>query len=150
MHPCPGNFVAIGRVVVYYARASHTFSAVIKCRYCTTSYMTVLVKRRKCVYSRLFSCRLVPVNLHISSLEYSLPNTFNTGTGHAKPFWDKILCTSCSASTKKSASIVKFIRLGIFLLTSSRVVVIDGFLSNLPLVGASGASDLGLSGVFLS
>ena len=32
MHPCPGNWVEIGRVVVYYARAAHTFSAGIKCR----------------------------------------------------------------------------------------------------------------------
>ena len=31
MHPCPGNWVAIGCAVVYYARSTHTFSAVIKC-----------------------------------------------------------------------------------------------------------------------
>ena len=34
MHPCPGNWVAIGRAVVYCARAAHAFSAEIKCRYC--------------------------------------------------------------------------------------------------------------------
>ena len=34
MHLCPGNLVAIGRAVVYYARAAHTFSAGIKCRHC--------------------------------------------------------------------------------------------------------------------
>ena len=33
MNPCPGNWVAIGRVVVYYAQAAHTFSAGIKCRH---------------------------------------------------------------------------------------------------------------------
>ena len=27
MHPCPGNWVAIGREVVYYARAANAFSA---------------------------------------------------------------------------------------------------------------------------
>ena len=30
MHPCPGNLVAIGRMVVYYARAADAFSAGIK------------------------------------------------------------------------------------------------------------------------
>ena len=34
MYPCPGNWVAFGRAVVYYARASHAFSAGIKCRHC--------------------------------------------------------------------------------------------------------------------
>ena len=27
MHQCPGNGVAVGRAVVYYARAAHAFSA---------------------------------------------------------------------------------------------------------------------------
>ena len=31
MHPCPGNWVAIGRAVVYYARVAHALSAGIKC-----------------------------------------------------------------------------------------------------------------------
>ena len=35
MHPCPGNWVAIGRAVVYYARADQAFSAGIKCRHCS-------------------------------------------------------------------------------------------------------------------
>ena len=35
MHICPGNVVAIGRAVVYYARAAHIFSAGIKCRHCS-------------------------------------------------------------------------------------------------------------------
>ena len=35
IHPCIVNWVAIGRAVVYYARATHTFSAGIKCRHCT-------------------------------------------------------------------------------------------------------------------
>ena len=34
MHPCPGNWVAIGHAVVYYAQAAHTFSAGIECLYC--------------------------------------------------------------------------------------------------------------------
>ena len=34
MQPCPGNWVSIGRVVVYCARAAHVFSAGIKCRHC--------------------------------------------------------------------------------------------------------------------
>ena len=33
MHPCPGNWVAIGRTVVYNARADQAFSAGIKCRH---------------------------------------------------------------------------------------------------------------------
>ena len=35
MHLCPGNVVAIGRAVMYFARAAHTFSAGIKCRHCS-------------------------------------------------------------------------------------------------------------------
>ena len=35
MHPCPGNWVAIGRAVVYYARGDQAFSAGIKCRHCS-------------------------------------------------------------------------------------------------------------------
>ena len=34
-HPCPGNCLATGRVVVYCARADHAFSAGIQCRYCS-------------------------------------------------------------------------------------------------------------------
>ena len=33
MHQCPGNWVAIGTVVMYYARAVQVFSAGIKCRH---------------------------------------------------------------------------------------------------------------------
>ena len=36
MHPCPGNWVVIGRAVVYNARAAHVFSAGIEWRHCTT------------------------------------------------------------------------------------------------------------------
>ena len=38
MHLCPGNVVAIGRAVIYNARAAHTFSAGIKCRHCTLQF----------------------------------------------------------------------------------------------------------------
>ena len=31
MYPCPGNWVAIGRAILYYARAAHAFSVGIKC-----------------------------------------------------------------------------------------------------------------------
>ena len=34
MHPCPGNWVAIGHAVVYHDRAAHAFSSGIKCRHC--------------------------------------------------------------------------------------------------------------------
>ena len=34
MHPCLGNWVAIGRAVVHYARIGSAFSAGIKCRHC--------------------------------------------------------------------------------------------------------------------
>ena len=37
VHPYPGNWVAIGRAVVYYAWAARTFSAEIKCRHCSGS-----------------------------------------------------------------------------------------------------------------
>ena len=35
VHPCPENYVAIGRAVVYYELAAHAFSAGIKCRHCS-------------------------------------------------------------------------------------------------------------------
>ena len=35
MHPCPENWVVIGRAVAYYARGSHAFSAGNKCWHCT-------------------------------------------------------------------------------------------------------------------
>ena len=35
MYPWPGNWVAVGSVVVNYARAAHASSAEIKCRHCT-------------------------------------------------------------------------------------------------------------------
>ena len=34
LHPCLGNWEAIGLPVVYYARAVHLLSAEIKCRHC--------------------------------------------------------------------------------------------------------------------
>ena len=34
MHPCPGNWMTIGRTVVFYARATHAFSAGIRCLHC--------------------------------------------------------------------------------------------------------------------
>ena len=34
MHPCPGNWVPIGRAVVYHAGGAHTFIAVTKYRHC--------------------------------------------------------------------------------------------------------------------
>ena len=53
-HPCPGNCVATGRVVVNYARAALSFSAGIKCRHCIYAclyicmhvYMTEFLKNR--------------------------------------------------------------------------------------------------------
>ena len=35
-----GNWVAIGRVVVYYAKKAHAFSAGIKCRHCRMYFLT--------------------------------------------------------------------------------------------------------------
>ena len=34
MHPCPRNWVAIGRAIVFHARGDQAFSAGIKCRHC--------------------------------------------------------------------------------------------------------------------
>ena len=39
MHPCPGNWVAIGCAVVYSARAAHAFSAGIKCWHCSYGFI---------------------------------------------------------------------------------------------------------------
>ena len=35
LYPCPRNWVALGRAVVYYDRAALEFSARIKCRHCS-------------------------------------------------------------------------------------------------------------------
>ena len=35
IHPCPGNWVAVGRAVEYISRAALAFSAGIKCQHCT-------------------------------------------------------------------------------------------------------------------
>ena len=43
MHPCPGNWVAIGCAGVYYARASHAFSAGIKCQHCSDASLPAAV-----------------------------------------------------------------------------------------------------------
>ena len=40
MHPCPGNWVAIGRAVMYLARAAKIFSAGFKCRHCNCTTFT--------------------------------------------------------------------------------------------------------------
>ena len=44
MHPCPGDWVAIGRAVVYYARAAQAFSAGIKWRHCTSTVPNTVSK----------------------------------------------------------------------------------------------------------
>ena len=38
VHPCPGNWVAIGHAVVYYALADQAFSAGIRLLHCTYIY----------------------------------------------------------------------------------------------------------------
>ena len=35
MHPCPGNWVAIGRAVMYYVMDAQIMCTGIKCRHCT-------------------------------------------------------------------------------------------------------------------
>ena len=49
MHLCPGKRVALGRPVVYYARADHTFSAEIKCRYCSSVVIVGVVIVELCI-----------------------------------------------------------------------------------------------------
>ena len=39
MYPCPGNRVAVGRVVVLYAWSSHASSAGIECRNCSVDIL---------------------------------------------------------------------------------------------------------------
>ena len=46
MHPCPGNWVAIGHVVVYFARSAHAFSAGIKCQHCMCRHSTSALHAR--------------------------------------------------------------------------------------------------------
>ena len=49
MHLCTGNLVVAGRVVVYYARAAHTFSAGNKCRHCTFTCMVQYLEKENSV-----------------------------------------------------------------------------------------------------
>ena len=42
MHHSYGNWVVIGRAVMYYAWASHTFTAEMKCPHCMYTYTTLL------------------------------------------------------------------------------------------------------------
>ena len=42
MYPCPGNWIAIGRAVVYCARAAQAFRVAIKCRHWTSKTTTTL------------------------------------------------------------------------------------------------------------
>ena len=51
MHPCPGNWVAIGCVVADYASAAHAFSAGIKCRHCITSISSIPCPYLQCRHS---------------------------------------------------------------------------------------------------
>ena len=44
IHPCPGNWVAIERPVVYYVRATQAFSAEIKCLQCNPERLPNLFK----------------------------------------------------------------------------------------------------------
>ena len=41
MHPYPGNWVAIGRAVVYYALATRAFSAGIRCWHCICTFIAL-------------------------------------------------------------------------------------------------------------
>ena len=68
MHQGPGNWVAIGHAVVYYARAAHAFSAGIKCRQCISERHIGKDTGRKYFGSFLhiaFHQDLVTLNKHI-------------------------------------------------------------------------------------
>ena len=47
MHPCSGNWVAIGHMIVYFARAGHTFSVGIRCRHCTLTSTCYICSSKK-------------------------------------------------------------------------------------------------------
>ena len=42
MHPCPGNWVAIGSAVVYYPRAAQAFDSGIRYRHCRNTCLSCL------------------------------------------------------------------------------------------------------------
>ena len=48
MYPCPRNWVAVGRAVVYYSIAAQAFSAGIKYRHYTYSLAKVIITRHTC------------------------------------------------------------------------------------------------------
>ena len=58
MQPCPGNWVAIRRAVVYYAQPAHTFSAGIKCGHCSfEDFVNICCPRLSSFLSSLFPVR---------------------------------------------------------------------------------------------
>ena len=76
MHPCPGNWVAIGSTDVYYARAAHAFSAVIKCRYCRYLLCYIGMKCQDILYTSM-QCFCTPWSWYITHVFSDLLHFFN-------------------------------------------------------------------------
>ena len=72
MYPCPGNWVAIRRVFVYYAQAAHALSLGIKCQHCKCRFMVESVLRWYVVHVRYKSIENItwPRNRRVANSSY--------------------------------------------------------------------------------
>ena len=66
MQPCPENWMAIWRAVVYHARTAHALSAGIKCQHCVcgggvvNKWVRLVISRFFLVVSYVLNCRFEP------------------------------------------------------------------------------------------
>ena len=68
LHPCPGNLVAIGRAVVYYAWTAQAFSAGIKCRHCMSKIVVL------CYYRKQQQSKYVGYTVAIGNVQNTFTN----------------------------------------------------------------------------
>ena len=94
MHPCPGNWVEIGRAVVYYARADQAFSAGIKCRHCTVNLFVFDMSLYKTVQSLKHTIQYNSLQMHfrtnlpiLSLLSYKAQRGIDLNPCHVGIHW---------------------------------------------------------------
>ena len=79
MHPCPVNWVTIGRAVVYYAGAAQAFSVEIKRWHCTSLRHIVKVKPQYDISHDINMIYCITGNVNVLLMFPNLPNGSETG-----------------------------------------------------------------------
>ena len=74
MHPCTGKWMAIERVIVYYARVCQEFSAGIKCRHCSYLMMSVVLAGY-CGTHHHTQCRLLTTKRNMAEVVILINDT---------------------------------------------------------------------------